>query len=169
MFKNSIKVLTVAAAAAALVACGGGSDGFIAKDKKVTIDPTTGPKVLAKGQTYVFPIGTFGLTEAVELTLPDGGAGNANLKSGNKTATADFSFGSCVFRNVTPDFGDLKAVGGKFNCSVVYTKPGQSAAEVDTVLIIDGKSSTPFKTKNVKVNSDGNVVVNGTAITGGGN
>lgn len=166
MFKNSIKVLTVAAAAAALVACGGGSDGFIAKDRSATINAANA--AVLTGDKYEFTGKTFGVDGPVKIKLPANGVGQATLEGGGNTSTADFSFGSCVFNNITPAFGNLTA-GKKYPCEIIYKKPGQASGTVHTVLAIDGQHSNGATTATASVNSNGQLVVGSTVITGGGN
>lgn len=112
MFKNSIKVLTVAAAAAALVACGGGSDGAVEKVAENQVVRYQVGNVVTTGEDAksVIPTGTFNFgdgtkTAGVKQLKNDGG--KITVSDGPNTSAATVKAGSCVITATEKNVGEL--------------------------------------------------------------
>lgn len=165
-------------AAAALVACGGGSaeaTKVAAADVTVVVNPTTGAAATAgvSGQAFTFSSGVaeFGTTAATTVQVTSG-VGTApaafEIKSGTGTATGDYTFGSCIFTIKVSTIPSV-VVGTTIivnPCS--YSVP--TAGKTANGLVLDvtkkwvlGTSVATIPVKLI-INTDGSVLVDGKAF-----
>jgi hypothetical protein len=109
---HKLKFLALAGATAALVACGGGSGGIstISGNQTGNITAANISVLLGKTVTFASGVPAFGTTSSTTLTF--GGtdaAPTATITAGSSTATADVSFGSCIFKVKTSSMSHIPA------------------------------------------------------------
>ncbi len=162
-------------AAAALVACGGGSSTPVkvaAADATVAVSPTTGTAATAaaSGEVFTFANGVaaFGTTAATTVQVTSG-VGTApakfEIKSGTGVATGDYTFGSCIFTVKVSTIPSV-VVGTTLTINpCTYSVPSSGQPADGLVLNVNkrwflGSSSGTFPVK-MTINPDGSVVLDG--------
>lgn len=176
-------------AAAALVACGGGSSTPVkvaTADATIVVNPTTGvaATAAASGQVFTFANGVaaFRTTTATTIQVTSG-VGTApatfEIKAGTGTATGDFTFGSCIFTVKVSNIPSVPVGTTETINPCSYSVPTSGQTADGLVLNVNkrwvlGTTSGTFPVK-LTINPDGSVLVDGksfgsitlTNVTGG--
>lgn len=175
------KYLLATLAAAALVACGGGNGDdstAVASDvPAVSINAQNGAVAAQalNGQAISFANGVpaFGTSGATTLTVTAGASPTFGVSSGGSSATGSLRFGSCIFEVTSSTFTaphplQQGAVVTVADCAIDFNTANVSAeggtATVQATVSLNGTVSSPVTT-TVVIQSNGDVLVNGTKIT----
>ena len=182
-----LNFFSVAAVTVVLAACGGGggsAEGPLAvatQDATMNANPTTEAGVVNVPFIYPSGVPAFGTTAPTMVTfissasVSPGSAPGFSITSGDKTASAATTFGSCIFKIDQSNFvAPSPLVAGNTitvsPCSIKANTNGETADGVlraRSVYLLLGTVLSSASTTQVSVGFDGQVLINGlpTGIT----
>jgi hypothetical protein len=177
--KKMKSTMLIAVCAAALAACGGGSDSaptvtlVAASDTSVNVNPTVAAALV--NTSFSFPSGApaLGTTAATTIQFTNTATAPAfSITSGGNTASGTTTFGSCIFRVSNSSFplGHPLANGQTVTvdpCSANINTTGAVANGVATsrnVALLLGTAASSGVTVLVGVNTSGQLILSGAVI-----
>jgi hypothetical protein len=176
MKRLGLALISIAASAAMLVACGGGGDGprqpslVAANNLKAPITAQNVGAITGQGFTFNSGVAAFGTASPTTVTLNS--ASSFSITSNEGTASGTLGFGSCIFavtQSTYPASSPL-AVNKTLEvseCSINVATAGVSVTQdaiLRAVAFLLGTDTSADKNLTVDITPSGIVVVNGTEV-----